>query len=354
MTTSPMRLGILGCGDFLRWNEAALRASTQTVVAAVYDPDATRSQTWATALGARVGASAEDVITAADVDIVCLFVPPWLRMQPLIQAAQAGKAIITTKPLAPTPEECQSMISAVAAAQVACGVIYNRTRSPAIETIRDVLASGEVGNLALFKQDWIHPYPRWNSWATDPQRNGGPFMDAMIHNLNAARYLMGRPATALTFFSDRHNRSQVLPCADTEAMKLDFTDGGSAHLFITWAGDLATFTTAGNDREHIDIWYMITDAGWRLSVAGTQLLGSRRGETRRWPLQPLATTIYDALAHAMRGGPWPRDLPTLAEAALDISLIRAGSGCPNQHLTVSSQGIGIGTGTAVHAARTGT
>ena len=352
MTTSPMRLGILGCGDFLRWNEAALRASTQTVVAAVYDPDAARSQTWATILGARVGASAEEVITAADVDIVCLFVPPWLRTQPLILAAHSGKAIITTKPLAPNPQDCQRMIGAVAAAQVACGVIYNRTRSPAIETIRAVLDSGDVGSLALFKQDWIHAYPRWNAWATDPQRNGGPFMDAMIHNLNAARYLMGRPATALTFFSDRLNRSQVLPCADTEAMKLDFTDGGCAHLFITWAADLATFTTAGNDREHIDIWYLVTDTGWRLTVSGTELVGSRRGETRRWPLKPMATTIYDDVARALRGGPWPRDLPTLAEAALDISLIRAGSGSPNQHLTVSSRGIVSGSGSRATSAAT--
>jgi len=340
MTTSPLRLGILGCGDFLRWNESALRASTETVVSAVFDPDAARSQSWATALGARVGASAMDVITAKDVDVVCLFVPPWIRKQPLIQAAQAGKAIITTKPLAPTLEDCQQMISAVTAAGVACGVIYNRTRSPAIETIRQVLASGEVGNLALFKQDWIHPYPRWNTWATDPERNGGPFMDAMIHNLNAARYLMGRPATSFTFFSDSHNRSQKLPCADTESMKLDFTNGGSAHLFITWAADLATFTTSGNDREHIDIWYMITDEGWRLTVSGTELLGSRRGEMRRWPLRAMATTIYDDVARAVRGGEWPRDLPTLDEAATDIGLIRAGSRNPNQRQAVSAPGKG--------------
>jgi predicted dehydrogenase len=328
MSTSPIRLGILGCGDFLRWNESALRSSTQAVVSVVFDPDNERKRSWGEKLKARQAANMADVLSAADVDVVCLFVPPWVRRGPLIDAAKAGKSIITTKPLAPKIEDCQAMISAVAAARVKCGVIYNRTRSASIETLKDLFDSGEIGKLSLFKQDWIHSYPRWNSWATDPERNGGPFMDAMIHNLNAARYLMGRPASGFTFFADNH--SQKLQCADTGSMKLDFTDGGSAHLFITWAADLATYKTEGNDREHIDIFYLVTDQGWRVTVEGNEIHASRRGESKRWQLRQPSQTIYDAFAQAVRGGSMPRDLPSLEEAAMDIALVRAGARTPGQ------------------------
>jgi len=38
-------------------------------------------------------------------------------------------------------------------------------------------------------------------------------------------------------------------------MKLDFTENDAAHLFITWAADLALYCEEGNDREHIDLFY---------------------------------------------------------------------------------------------------
>ncbi len=100
----------------------------------------------------------------------------------------------------------------------------------------------------------------------------------MIHNLNLSRYLMGRPVTGATFFSEKLAHPN-LTCADTEALKLQFAGNGSALLFITWAADLAVFSTDGNDREHIDIFYLVTDQGWRITKewgeGGAQIAASR-------------------------------------------------------------------------------
>ena len=82
-------------------------------------------------------------------------------------------------------------------------------------------------------------------------------MDAMLHNLNAARYLMGRRVVGRAFFSDDHTHS--LACDDTQFLKVDFEQGASAHLFITWAAELAVYDSAKNDREHIDQCFMVTD-----------------------------------------------------------------------------------------------
>ncbi len=326
-----LRFGVLGCGDFLRWNEPIIAASSDAVVTAVFDPDVARARAWAGKLDARVAESAAALIASQDVDAIALFVPPWARRDLLLAACAAGKHILTTKPLAPDVADCAIMADAVQRAGVRCGVIYNRTGSALIETLRSVFDSGAIGRLALYKHDWIHAYPRWNPWATDPVKNGGPFQDAMIHNLNAARYLMGRELTAATFFADRH--SQEIPCADTETLKADFAGGGSAHLFITWAADLATYGTAGNDREHHDIFWLVTDQAWRVTVDGSDLVASRRGETRRFPLVKPATTVYDGFARAVASGAWPSDLPDLAEAARDIAIIRGGMAAPNTLVT---------------------
>jgi len=318
-------LGIIGCGDFLRWQADSLIDSKNVKVKSLFDPMKERAQKFADMLGGSAVDSSDEIMTDPEIDIVCLFVPPWLRKDLVVKAVENGKQILATKPLGATIEDCEAMKNAVGDS-VSCGVIYRRTGYAACETYKKIFESGEVGNLALYKQDWLHHYPEWNTWATDPEKNGGPFMDAMIHNMNIAKYLMSSNPAKCTFFSDKHAHDDMA-CGDTELMKLDFANGESAHLFITWAADLAVYSKEGNDREHIDITYMITDKGWRLTdgdVDGVEsIIASKDGQTKSWPVESINGSIYDRFAAFLAGNaPWPSDLPDVKEAAADIKLVR--------------------------------
>ena len=326
-------LGIIGCGDFLRVMSGDLGQSSKVRVPALYDPMADRAQRWADELGGAAAASAEAVIDDPAVDAVGIFVPPWARRPLLERAARAGKHILTTKPLAATLEDCEAMAAAVAEAGVQCGVLYRRTGLAQAETLKALLTGGDLGRLALYRQDWLHHFPQWNGWATDRAKNGGPFMDAMIHNLNLARYLMGRPAVGCTYFSE--NLSQHIDCNDTEFMKLDF-EGGSAHLFITWAADLEARDTSGNFREHIDVNYMITDRGWYLTFAWEDgkpvVRATREGEVRLFPAEPLGPLFNRAADGILGRAPWPADLPKIGEAVEDIRLLKMAEAANGKHI----------------------
>ncbi len=320
----PMNIGILGCGDFLRWQEPSLRKSRKMRTALLYDPDSARAETYAAKLGGRAVAGDDEIFDSPDIDAVCLFVPPWVRRTQVERAAKAGKHIITTKPLSASLDDCEAMRNAVRG-KVRCGVIYSRTEDAMVETCKQLLEDGELGRLALYRQDWLHHYPQWNDWALDPERNGGPFMDAMIHNLNTARYLMGRNVTCARLFSANVAHPDI-PCADTESMIVDFEGKALANLFITWAADLAVFSTEGNDREHIDILYMVTERGWRLTVEKHEgrpvIRASRLGEERTFPFRRFSETVYDRFAQCVEtDGDLPPDLPGLDEATDDIRLI---------------------------------
>ncbi|MFW5846324.1 MAG: Gfo/Idh/MocA family protein [Planctomycetota bacterium] len=318
-------LGIIGCGDFLRWQTGDIRSATQVRVAACFDPDNARAQAAAETFQAIAAPDAAGIFADASIDCVLLFVPPWIRADLLAQAAAAGKHILTTKPLGCDVDGCQAMQQAVADAGVRCGVVYGRTGDAVAETWKDCFLDGTYGQLALYKRDWLHHYPQWNDWATDPQKNGGPFMDAMVHNLNAARYLAGRPISHACYLSQRLVHDDIA-CNDTETMLVDFQGGGSAHNFITWAADLAVHSTQGNDREHIDQHFLITSQGWY----GTTVRGehgpacrlTRGGEEQLLPLVRLGSVYDDFAAHVQDGGAWPRRLAGIDEAAEDIRLLR--------------------------------
>nr|MBF0223446.1 Gfo/Idh/MocA family oxidoreductase [Desulfobulbaceae bacterium] len=316
------KLGILGCGDFLRWQVGSIKSAANVEVAKLFDPDKANAEKFAAELGGSVATSEDEVLTSKNVDIICLFVPPFLRKELTRKAVENNKQIIATKPMAPNKiiaEEIRDIIGN----KVKCGFLYCRTNNALVKTAKEIFDSGELGKLALYRQDWLHHYPAWNNWALDPEKNGGPFMDAMIHNLNISRYLMDSPATKACFFADNLSH-QDLKCSDTDMMKVDFAGGGAAYLFITWAAELAVYSTAGNDREHIDILYMITDQGWRITHENGKLVASKNGEKKEYSINGYEKNIYERFADSLtNNSAIPEDMADVNEACKDITIVSA-------------------------------
>jgi len=320
------QIGILGCGDYLRWEHGTIRQSRRVRVRSLYDPARERAEHYAQFFGAQAVESAGAVLDDPQIDIVVIFTPPWVRKDLVLRAVANGKHIITVKPLAPTAAEAAEMVRAVGD-RVSCAVFYRRTGNADVEALKRVFSSGEIGRLGLFREDWIHHYPTWNRWAIDPARNGGPFMDAMIHNLNIACYLAASEPISAAFFSENH--AQHLECNDTEYLKVDFADGAAAHLFITWAADLEIYDSTRNDREHIDLFYTVSDRSWYVTLEGKQVRAKKEAEVRTWPVEPLPQTAYDRFVEAMEAGaeqPW-----SIVDAWKDIAILEqaaAGKGSP--------------------------
>ncbi len=154
----------------------------------------------------------------------------------------------------------------------------------------------------------------------------GDYLRWQFEDIKNSRNLMGRKIASCSYFSSNLAHPE-LKCSDTDFMKLDFEKNGSAHLFITWAADLAVYSKDGNDREHIDITYMITDKGWRLTEAwekeGFVITASKNGKSLKWIAKAFNATPYDRfIASVIKGKELPSDIPDLAEACEDIKIIR--------------------------------
>ena len=120
---------------------------------------------------------------------------------------------------------------------------------------------------------------------------------------------------------------------------MNFASHGVGHLFITWAADLAVYSTEGNDREHIDITYMVTDKGWRLTEGWENgqftITASREGKARKFVAKAIKGTTCDRFADAIaKGRELPSDMPGIREACDDIRILEHAAKAPGKRIPV--------------------
>ena len=312
------RAGLLGCGDFTRIQTSGLLRSERVRVTKVHDPNPDAAKLASERLGAGIVASPEAVFDDPEIDIALIFTPPFTRRALVEKAVAAGKRIITTKPLASTLEDAKAISEATKDGR--CLVIYKRTGDAGIQSLKRLLVSREVGDLVLYRHDWVHHYPYWAPWAMDPKKNGGPLVDAVIHNLNTVRHLVDREVVGFGYHGYRLTQKFAIP--DTELLVLDFEGGATAQLFISWAADLAIYDRKANDRERININYVVTSERYllRFETRDTRpvICATRDGHVRLYPVEAPPLTIYDRYVDDLETG---RPLETSAqEAYRDLEL----------------------------------
>ncbi|WP_432041124.1 Gfo/Idh/MocA family protein [Streptomyces cadmiisoli] len=141
---------------------------------------------------------------AADprVGAVSITAPNFLHREIGVAMAAAGKHIWIEKPVGLTAEDARAVADAVAGAGVRGAVGFNYRNAPAVEAARDLIASGELGDVThvrirLFSDYAAHPEGAL-TWRYERERGGsGVLGDLASHGVDLARFLLG-DITSLT------------------------------------------------------------------------------------------------------------------------------------------------------------
>ncbi|MFE6522305.1 Gfo/Idh/MocA family protein [Streptomyces sp. NPDC057794] len=135
---------------------------------------------------------------AADprVRAVSITAPNFLHREIGVAMARAGKHIWIEKPVGLTAEDARAVADAVAEAGVQGAVGFNYRNAPAVETARELIASGELGTVThvrfrLFSDYAAHPEGAL-TWRYERERGGsGVLGDLASHGADLARFLLG-------------------------------------------------------------------------------------------------------------------------------------------------------------------
>jgi predicted dehydrogenase len=129
------------------------------------------------------------------VDVVSICTPTPMHKEMALAAIVAGKPVWCEKPVAPNPGDAKAMMEAAEAAGLQTIVGFNYLRNPMLALAREIVTSGEIGELIGFRgvhlEDYLADPDAPFQFRLDPACGHGVIADVGSHILSIARYLAG-------------------------------------------------------------------------------------------------------------------------------------------------------------------
>lgn len=253
MTTSPLRVAVIGAGFMARAHSHAWRTAPRFFdlprdprLSVLVSRDEARGQKAAHDWG--WDSWSDDwraIIERDDIDVVDICTPGDTHAEIAIAALGAGKHVLCEKPLANDPADAADMVAAADAAArqgivAMCGYSYRRT--PALASARRLIAEGAIGTVrhlrAQYLQDWLSDADAPHTWRLDRASAGsGALGDIGAHSIDTAQWLTGEriegvSAHLRTFVTSRPRRSAEVGLGgtgdlDAERLPVDVDDAAA-------------------------------------------------------------------------------------------------------------------------------
>lgn len=218
MSASPARgVAVVGCGAIAleRHIPAWLERPSGFYLAAVVDPADGRRTAARIAGGLVEDQAGEDLswlLDRTDIGVVDVCVPPHLRPAIVQRAAEAGKHVLTEKPLATTPAAAAAMVTACDENGVRLGVVHNYLHFPEIVASRRVIDEGAIGTpeVAILNYLGVREDPgARTTWRYDPASSGGGVLMDFIHVVYLAEALLGQEIESVSAYVTARDRQGV-------------------------------------------------------------------------------------------------------------------------------------------------
>jgi predicted dehydrogenase len=156
-------------------------------------------------LAARYGVAAKNIYNYEnydslkdnpEVDVIYVVLPNSMHAEYTVRGLQAGKHVLSEKPMAPTPADCQRMIDAGKKADRKLMVAYRCQYEPHNQEMIKLARSQQFGPTKVIVADAGFPIDDPTQWRLNKaMAGGGSMMDIGIYALQASRYLSGEEPT---------------------------------------------------------------------------------------------------------------------------------------------------------------
>ena len=192
MSQNPIRVGIAGLGRSGWGIHCRLLEplAEEFKIVAVFDKSLERLQEAHERFGAKGYDNYADLCKDADVEVIIVAMPSSLHASCSMQALEAGKHVVTEKPMAGNLEDAEAMVATAQRTKRVLSIFQNYRYHAAYRQLKSVIDSGVLGRIVQTRIAF-HGFARRWDWQTLKKYDGGSLNNTGPHPIDLALQLFG-------------------------------------------------------------------------------------------------------------------------------------------------------------------
>ncbi|MBD71311.1 oxidoreductase [Candidatus Poribacteria bacterium] len=179
--------------------------------------------------------SLKKAINSPETDTVIIGLPNNRHEEAVIAAAEAGKAVLCTKPLGRNAEEAKRMLDAVEKAGVFNGYLEDLVYPPKTLKAIQSVKNGALGKILWVRSRETHPGPH-SDWFWDiEQAGGGAIVDMGCHCVEIIRNFVGKGIRPVEAMCWADTLVHPIDAEDHGIGLIRFENGAMGQFEVSWA-----------------------------------------------------------------------------------------------------------------------
>lgn len=245
---NKIRWGILGCGKIARKFAADLRLVKDAELIAVGAREQKTADAFVIDFPSKyTHDSYEALVNNPEVDVIYVATPHGLHHEHVMLCLKHKKAVLCEKAFAINSKEAKEMINYAKAQNTFIMEAFWTRFLPHYLKMKELLTQNKVGNIKFLSAEFgFKPAPPFAPRIYEPALGGGSLLDIGVYPIFLALDILGRPDQIDAFMTPASTGVD-----EQCAMRFVYKNGAIAHLFCSFATNLATGADIAGDEGRI-------------------------------------------------------------------------------------------------------
>ena len=175
-----------------------------------------------------------EAINNPEVDVVVVGLPNNLHRDAIFAAADAGKAVLCTKPLARNAQEAWEILQKVESAGIFHGYLEDLVYTPKHLKAHQSVIEGAIGKVLWVRSREAHPGPH-SDWFWNPEiSGGGAILDLGCHCIEIGRSFIGKNIRPVEVVCWADTQVKPITAEDHAIGLVRYANGAIGQFEVSW------------------------------------------------------------------------------------------------------------------------
>ena len=235
ISNRPIRFALVGCGRIAgKHFEALARHADRAELVAVCDTDPAALAAAVARTQAPGFSTLGAVLARSNAEVIVLATPSGIHAAQAIEAAEAGRHVVTEKPMATRWHDGKAMVAACDRAGVQLFVVKQNRQNATIQLLKRAIEHRRFGRIYMVTVNvfWSRPQEYYDSaaWRGTWEYDGGAFMNQASHYVDLLDWLVGPVESVHAFTATLARHIEV---EDTGVANIRWRSGALGSVNVT-------------------------------------------------------------------------------------------------------------------------